>query len=133
MKTDPIEKMMDKYVEDMDASDLVVYMKTYLEVYGIHLQVDGLIERKILESFLKRYPGNGGRIMKYVMLVLKGKKDGRYVTWTSFSKGMKWWTDQCLVDLQQAAQERRAKAASQTNVTDEDIISLADYRRRHGA
>lgn len=127
VKYDPIEKLMDKSVEVMTASDLVTYMKTYLEArYSIELAVDGIVERKTLESFQKRYgKAKAGRIVQHVLFHHGGRKDGKYVTPTLFNMKMKWWTDEMDFEMQKARQKAEGRVADQARV-ESGFASLTD-------
>ena len=124
---DPIEKEIGKPVEEMTPAELVSYIVTYFKArYGIELTPDWLIDRKILESFQKRYgKEKAGRIVQWVMIRKGGKKDGKYITFTIFSKGMKWWTDIQDLEVQEDIRNRQKKAETD-QVTDEGFFSLDD-------
>lgn len=124
---DPIEKKVGKSVEEMTPAELVSYIVTYFkERYGIELTPDWIIDRKILESFQKRYgKEKAGRIVQWVMIRKEGKKDGKYITFTIFSKGMKWWTD--IQDLEVQDHRKNSAARKQAQeVADAGFFSLDD-------
>lgn len=112
---DPIEQLMGKSVEKMVAAELVTYMKTYLnERYEIDLPVEGIVERKTLESFQRRYgQAKAGRIVQWVMLRRGGRKDGAYITPSAFCLAMKWWTDQVYLEIQQEQQREENRLPGQ--------------------
>ena len=112
---DPIERRMDCRVENMTAAELATYIKTYLyEVHDIDLPMDGIVERKTLEAFQRRYPdGKAGQIVQWVMLHHKGRRNGEFVSTAVFSKGMKWWTDKMYMEMQQHSQRRRRHEADE--------------------
>ena len=122
---DPIERILGQSVTTMDASSLVSYIKTYLtERYDIELPVDGIIERKTIESFQKRYgKDKAGRIVQHVMLHHQGRKDGRYVTTSVFSTKMKWWCDLMYMELQ-AKQMRSSNTMAGTAEAESGFFDL---------
>lgn len=124
---DPIETRMGLSVEAMTASDLVVYIKTYLEArYDIVMAVDGIVERKTLQSFQKRYgKAKAGRIIQHVLFVHGGRKDGKYITPTLFNMKMKWWTDEMDFEMQKAIQKAENRVADQARV-ESGFASLTD-------
>lgn len=112
---DPIERLMDKPVTQMGPAELVSYVKTYQrEVHGIDMPTDELIDRKIMEAFINRYPeGMAGKIVQHLMLVHQGRKGSSLVTPTVFSKGMKWWTDTLYMEVQE--RDKREQRVERTN------------------
>jgi hypothetical protein len=124
---DPIEKKIGKPVEEMTPGELVSYVVSYFKArYDIELTPDWIIDRKILESFQKRYgKEKAGRIVQWVMIRKEGKKDGRYITFTIFSKGMKWWTDIQDLEVQDDRKNRETRKAAQ-KVADAGFFSLDD-------
>lgn len=116
---DPIEDLMGKDVEDMTGGELAVYIREYLKIVGIDMPMDGIVERKTMESFKRRYPGDrAGRIVQYAMLSGGGRKDGEWIRTAMFSQRMKWWTDKLWGEVQeeslrqQSWQENREEVES---------------------
>lgn len=125
-RPDPVERYMDCRVEDMTASELAAYMKLCLStLYNLDLPHDGIVERKTFEAFMRRYPsGKGGRIVQWVMMHHKGRKDGEYVTSATFSHAMKWWTDKMYMEMQDA--DQRAAGTQTGNVALKSMFSGAE-------
>lgn len=124
---DPIEKLMDCRVADMTGSELATYIKTYLSArWDIEMPMDGLVERKTMEAFKRRYPGDrAGRIVQWVMLHHHGRKDGRYITTSVFSQKMKWWCDMMYLELQ-AHEQREAATQVGTEKLTEKFFDMSD-------
>lgn len=99
---DAVEKMMGKSVEFMTSHELVTYIKTWIKaVYELDLPASAHREKAIF-SALKRTYGEraAGRIVKWPFWKYDGKRAGDYVTYSTFSKGMKWVTDVWYLELQ---------------------------------
>jgi hypothetical protein len=112
---DAIELSMGKPVTNMNAMELVSYVKLWIKaVYDVELPVTPNRERHIF-SALKRTYGNeaAGRIVKWPFWKYDGKRNSEYVTYSTFSKGMKWITDiWCLEAQEQIKREMARKAPS---------------------
>lgn len=125
---DPIERQFGKSVMVMTASELLSYIKEYFNAYGVDLVVDDMVDRKTLEAFQLRYTrGRAGQIVQWVMLRRRGRKDGRFITPSIFSKPMKWWTDEVWMEIQADRECERRTAASE--VVFADMRSLIDLQR----
>lgn len=111
MEMDSIEEMLGKSVEDLTDTELVVYVKTSMkEINGLDLPVQGQRERAIMAGLKRTYGRDAGKIIKWVFQHHQGRRDGKPVTYSTFSKNMKWWTDILYLELQEAAQRQAANA-----------------------
>lgn len=126
---DPLERHLEKPVTEMTATELVVYMRIYMrEYHGIDMPTDDLVDRKTIEAFQRRYGREvAGRIVQWVMLHHKGRKDGRLVTTSVFSARMKWWTDMMYLELQDD-DRKRATASVDDVQAEEGFTDLRSLR-----
>ena len=117
--------MMGKSVEQMTAHELVSYIKTWIKaVYGIDLPASPHREKAIF-SALKRTYGDreAGRIVKWAYWKHNGKRNnGEYVTYSTFSRPMKWWTDIMYIELQ----DEMLRESSREKVSVEGFSKLQD-------
>ena len=91
---DPLEQDMGVRCEDMNPDQLVSYIKSYQEAFGLILPVDGMPERGVFRGMQRIYgPRDAGLIVKWVFYRYKGRYDGEPVRFFSFAKGRKWWVD----------------------------------------
>lgn len=110
---DAVEQMLGKQVEDLTDTELVVYVKTSMkEINGLDLPVQGQRERAIMAGLKRTYGRDAGKIIKWVFQHHQGRRDGKPVTYSTFSKNMKWLTDIWYLELQEAAQQQEANAAA---------------------
>ena len=108
---DAVEQMLGKQVEDLTDTELVVYVKTSMkEINGLDLPVQGQRERAIMAGLKRTYGRDAGKIIKWVFHHHHGRRDGKPITYSMFSKNMKWWTDIMYLELQEAAQRQAANA-----------------------
>lgn len=100
---DAVETMMGKSVEFMNANELVTYIKTWIKaVYELDLPASAHREKAIFSSLKRTYGDRAaGRIVKWPFWKYDGKRNGEYVTYGTFSKGMKWWTDIMYLEMQE--------------------------------
>jgi len=109
MEMDSIEEMLGKSVEDLTDTELVVYVKTSMkEINGLDLPVQGMRERSIMAGLKRTYGPDAGKIVKWAFQHHQGRRDGKPITYSTFSKNMKWWTDILYLELQEAAQRQAA-------------------------
>lgn len=114
---DPIEELMGKDVEEMTGGELAVYIREYLKVMGVDMPLDSIVDRKTMEAFKRRYPGDrAGRIVQHAMLVMGGRKDGEWIRTAMFSQKMKWWTDKIWAEVQDYAESDRSWESSRAEV-----------------
>ena len=94
MEMDSIEEMLGKSVEDLTDTELVVYVKTSMkEINGLDLPVQGMRERSIMAGLKRTYGPDAGKIVKWAFQHHQGRRDGKPITYSTFSKNMKWLTD----------------------------------------
>ena len=63
---DPLEDDMGVRCEDMTPDQLVAYIKSYQEAFGLNLKVEGLKERSVFRALQKLYgKADAGRIVKW--------------------------------------------------------------------
>lgn len=99
---DPLEEDMGVRCEDMTPDQLVSYIKSYQEAFGLNLPVDGLPERSVFKGMQRIYGQDAGRIVKWVFYAHKGRYQGEAVRYQSFAKGRKWWVDKMYLEMQEA-------------------------------
>ena len=108
---------MGKPVTAMNANELVTYVKTWIKaVYELDLPVTANRERFIFSALIRTY-GNeaAGRIVKWPFWKYDGKRNGtEYVTYSMFTKNMKWLTDIWYLELQEhlKRETRRSSVSS---------------------
>ena len=106
---DAVEQMLGKPVYELSDNELVTYVKTSLrEVNGLELPVQGMRERSIMAGLKRTYGPDAGKIVKWAFQHHQGRRDGKPITYSTFSKNMKWWTDILYLELQEAAQRQAA-------------------------
>lgn len=120
---DKSEKHLGAVVTEMSPFQLVSYLKDAMEIrYGIELRIDGAgaKERAVMTQLQKVYGEAGaGHILKFVIIEMLGKDEkGKPVTFFSFSKARKWWTDELYGSAQVRAQMDRKK-----KVTEKQAVS----------
>ncbi len=110
---DSVEEMLGKSVETMTDTELVTYIKTSMKQQSnLDLPVQGMRERSIMAGLKRTYGTDAGKIVKWVFQHHHGRKDGKPITYSIFSKNMKWWTDMMYLELQEAAQHEAANAVA---------------------
>lgn len=117
---DPLEHDMGIRCEDMTPDQLVAYIKSYQEAFGLSLKVDGVKERAVFRGLQKLYGRHdAGRIVKWVFYHHKGRFRDEPVGFFTFSKGNKWFTDKMHLEAQQALSElsRRQSAPVRMGMT----------------
>lgn len=113
---DAIEQSMGKPVTAMTATELVTYVKVWIKaVYEIDLPVTPNRERFIFVGLIRTYGSDAGRIVKWPFWKYDGKRNGEFVTYSTFSKGMKWITDIWYMEMQEQAKREMAKKNSSGN------------------
>ena len=106
---DAVEQMLGKPVYELSDNELVVYVKTSMkEINGLDLPVQGMRERSIMAGLKRTYGPDAGKIVKWAFQHHQGRRDGKPITYSTFSKNMKWWTDILYLELQEAAQRQAA-------------------------
>ena len=110
---DAVEQMLGKPVYELSDNELVVYVKTSMkQVNNLELPVQGMRERSIMAALKRTYGPDAGKIVKWAFSRHQGRKEGKPVTYSTFSKNMKWWTDIMYLELQEAAQNEAANAVA---------------------
>lgn len=110
--------------ENMNPDQLVAYIKSYQEAFGINLKVEGTKERSVFRSLQRVYgPQQAGLIVKWAFYKYRGSFRDEPIGFFIFSKGNKWWTDK----LHMEVQLEKKKANSRTYVgTSLGVTNLAD-------
>ena len=106
---------MGKPVTAMSAIELVSYVKTWLRaVYELELPVTANRERFIFSALIRTYGVQGaGRIVKWPFWRYDGKRsNGEFVTYSHFTKGMKWQTDIWYLELQEHLKKESKKTTT---------------------
>lgn len=110
---DAVEQMLGKPVYELSDNELVTYVKTSLrEVNGLELPVQGMRERSIMAGLKRTYGRDAGKIVKWAFQHHQGRRDGKPITYSTFSKNMKWWTDILYLELQEHAQRQAANVTA---------------------
>lgn len=112
--------------QDMTTDQLVAYIKSYQEAFGLTLHIDGMPERSVFRGMQRIYgPADAGLIVKWVFYRYKGRYEGEPVRHLSFAKGRKWWVDKMHLEMQEEL--RRCAPATYTAATATlGVRSLAD-------
>jgi hypothetical protein len=101
---DAVEKKFGMGVTEMSPAELVSYLKISMwEVCNIDLRIDGagVRERAVFTYLQKVYGKEAGRIIKWVLCHHEGKTEkGKPVSFFSFEKARKWWTDELYAEMQ---------------------------------
>ena len=99
--TDPLEEDMGVRCEDMTPDQLVAYIKSYQEAFGLNFPVEGLPERSVFKAMQRLYgKREAGLIVKWVFYKHHGRWEGEPVRYQSFAKGRRWWVDKMYAELQ---------------------------------
>ena len=121
--TDPLEQDMNVRCEDMSPDQLVCYIKSYQEAFGLNLKVEGQKERAVFRALQRLYgKADAGRIVKWAFYHHMGRFRDEPVGFFIFSKGNKWWTDKLYMEIQEemrkssAAPKSYAAAAAQAGL-----------------
>lgn len=117
---DAIEQSMGKSVTSMTAIELVSYVKIWIKaVYEVDLPVSANRERHIFSGLRRTYGSEAaGRIVKWPFWKYDGKRNNEFVTYSNFSKNMKWLTDIWLLELQEQIKKEN-KRKEEVNVASE--------------
>jgi hypothetical protein len=113
---DAIEQSMGKPVCNMTAIELVTYVKMWIKaVYEVDLPVSANRERYIFSGLKRTYGNDAGRIVKWPFWKYDGKRSGEFVTYSTFSKGMKWITDIWYMEMQEQIKREMAQKTPSGN------------------
>jgi hypothetical protein len=123
--TDPLEEDMGIRCEDMNPDQLVAYIKSYQEAFGLNLKIEGQRERAVINGLVRIYGRqDAGRIIKWVFYQYKGRYDKEPVTIFSFSKGRKWWLDKMHLEMQDAIRKERPKDYTSLSIGGRGLADL---------
>ena len=121
---DPLEEDMGLMCQDMTPDQLVAYIKSYQEAFGINLRVDGVKERSVFRGLQNLYgKANAGNIVKWAFYHYKGRFQDEPIGFFRFSKGNKWFTDKLYVEMQEELARDRQRIVAGKSL---GITSLAD-------
>lgn len=109
--------------EDMTPDQLVAYIKSYQEAFGLNLPVDGLPERSVFKGMQRIYGRDAGLIVKWVFYRHRGRWQDEPVRYQSFAKGRKWWVDKMYLEMQEALARESRRTATGASL---GVTSLAD-------
>lgn len=99
--TDPLEEHLGVRCEDMTPDQLICYVKTYHETFGLNLQVEGFRERSVFLALQRLYGKRAaGLIVKWAFYRYRGQWQGEPIGFFKFSRGCKWWTDKMHFEVQ---------------------------------
>jgi hypothetical protein len=125
---DPLEDLMGARVERMTPHQLVEYVQTYQEAFGISLKVQKFAEDQVFSDLQETYgKRDAGRIVKWAFYSggpYQGSFRERPIAFRDFAKGRKWWTDQLHVEMQQHL--AKPKVSVKTYEKTEGSVQLAD-------
>ena len=122
--SDPLEDDMGVRCQDMTADQLVAYIKSYQQAFGLNLRVEGLKERAVFKGLQRVYgKDNAGLIVKWAFYHHKGRFRDEPIGFFMFSKGNKWWTDKLYLEMQEEQAKARQRTATGVSL---GITSLAD-------
>jgi len=111
--------------EDMTPDQLVSYIKSYQEAFGLNLPVEGLPERSVFKGMQRLYgKRDAGLIVKWVFYKHKGRWDGEPVRYQSFAKGRKWWVDKMYTELQDELRRESARTATGSGLGTVSLLDL---------
>lgn len=123
--TDPLEEDMGIRCEDMTPDQLVSYIKSYQEAFGLNLPVEGLPERSVFKGMQRLYgKRDAGLIVKWVFYKHKGRWDGEPVRYQSFAKGRRWWVDKMYTELQDELRRESARTATGSGLGTVSLLDL---------
>lgn len=121
---DPLEDDMGVRCQDMTPDQLVAYIKSYQQAFGLNLRVEGLKERAVFRGLQRIYgKDNAGLIVKWAFYHHKGRFRDEPIGFFMFSKGNKWWTDKLYLEMQEEQAKARQRTATGVSL---GITSLAD-------
>lgn len=121
---DPLEDDMGVMCQDMTADQLVAYVKSYQDAFGLNLRVEGLKERAVFKGLQRVYgTANAGNIVKWAFYHHRGRFRGEPIGFFHFSKGNKWFTDKLYLEMQDALAKDRQRTATGPAL---GVTSLAD-------
>lgn len=119
---DPAEQQLGKLAEQMSPQELVSYFRLGMrDRCGLDVRIDGsgVKERSVMTHLQKVYGQQGaGLIVKWAVYGRDGEADGKALTFFSFQKERKWWTDELYAEAQRhqvhltAGQEWTARTTS---------------------
>lgn len=99
---DPLEQDMGVLCRDMTPDQLVSYILSYHEAFGLNLRVDGLKERSVFRGLQRIYGrDNAGLIVKWAFYHHRGRFRDEAIGFFLFSKGNKWFTDKLYAEMQE--------------------------------
>lgn len=126
---DPAEQALGKSAEDMTPQELVSYLRLSMrDKRDLDLRIDGsgVKERSVMTHLQKVYGRQGaGLIVRWAVYGKGGECDGKPLTFFSFQKERKWWTDEVYAEAQQHRTHAAQASAWVSNVT-----SGADFLKR---
>lgn len=111
---DPLEEDMSVMCEDMTPDQLIAYLKSYHQAFGLILKVQGHQELAVFRHLKKVYGRDAGLIVKWTTYHYKGFFRGEPITFNSFSKGRKWFTDKMHLEVQQELRKENSRTYTAT-------------------
>jgi hypothetical protein len=109
---------MGKSVTAMNPMELVTYVKMWIKaVYEVDLPVSANRERFIFAGLRRTYGSEAaGRIVKWPFWKYDGRRGDEFITYSTFSKGMKWLTDIWYLELQEQVRREQKKPTTESVV-----------------
>lgn len=122
---DPLEDDMGVRCENMTPDQLVAYIKSYQNAFGLNLRIDGTPERAVFRAMQRIYGHTtAGQIVKWVFYHHKGRWGNEPVTPFSFSKGRKWWVDKMHLELQEALRKETTRTYTSATLGGRGLADL---------
>lgn len=122
--SDPLEDDFGVRCEDMSPDQLVSYIKSYQEAFGLNIRIDGMPERSVFKGMHRIYgKRDTGLIVKWVFYKYRGRYADEAIRPNSFAKGRKWWVDKMHLEMQE---ELRRESSRTTTSASLGGVSLAD-------
>lgn len=123
--SDPLEDDMGVRCEQMNPDQLVAYIKSYQQAFGLNLRIDGTPERAVFRAMQRIYgKDDAGRIVKWVFYHHKGRWENQPVTPFSFTKGRKWWVDKMHLEMQEALRKETARTYTHVSLGGRGLADL---------
>lgn len=128
-RLDDAEQQLGKPVQRMSPQELVSYLRLIMRHRcGLDLRIDGagVKERAVMAHLQKVYgPEGAGLIVKWAVHGQGGECDGKPLTFFSFQRERKWWTDEVYAEAQRHRADYAAGEAWRAST-----IDAASFLRR---
>lgn len=132
MDSDPLEEDMAVRVEDMNADQLVTYLRDYQKALnGLTIASAGAPEYKRMLWLIAVYgQPDAGRIIKWTYWKHRGRwkdrKGTEVIRPMRFNAKMKWWVDILHTEMQQQVQRERNAVPAKTSAAVAGFATASD-------